>query len=300
MASAAEPPSSSPNTTHTERTSTDPRAPIKYTAAITSIRAATPSVRLIDFKVSPAGTSFRFKAGQWVDTYTPASEQAGGFTIVSTPARGLLHGEFQLAIQKADRNPPAAYFWSLPLSGEKVEPTPAAAPTEAGTPAGEVTVQVGGQFHFPPVNFRRLGQRVRKVTLIAGGVGINPLLSILGALRDSNVALDVELLYGVRSPAEALFLDEIRAIGRDLQATFRSTLFVSKPSDTAATADGTDAREKIIPRRMDESDLKATIEPEAEGNLYYICGPAQMTDWAQDTLLKLGVPKDFCQTERWW
>ena len=167
MASAADAPKGL-YTTHQERTNDIVRAKDLQTAKIIDIKQATKAVKLIRFALQPPG-QFKFKAGQWVDCFTPASEQAGGFTVVYKPAEGL-EGEFSLAVQEADRNPPAKWLWrpAAELVGKQT-----------------VDVRVGGQFTFPPVNFRRLSGKIQSIVIICGGIGVNPMISILGAIRDS-------------------------------------------------------------------------------------------------------------------
>lgn len=272
MATASADPS---HTTHEQRTATDPRAPEMQTALIRQITQATKDVRLIDFELQPPGP-FKFKAGQWLDCFTPASEQAGGFSIVSAPAQGL-EGTFRLAIQRADRNPPAAWLWRKKEELENNQ---------------TIDVRVGGQFCFPPVNFRRLQGKVSKVTLIAGGIGSNPMLSILGALRDANAPLDVTMLYGIKNAEDALYLDELSDLCNQIKLDL--SIFCSKSGETEGLPGTT------YQRRFKETDLDATIGEDMETNLYYICGPAKMTDFVQEHLLGRGIPKDLVQTERWW
>ncbi|CCG83705.1 protein of unknown function [Taphrina deformans PYCC 5710] len=276
-------PAGSSTASHGDRTAGAPRAKDLHRAVIRAITQATADVRLIDLAVSPAGRPFRFRAGQWVDTYTPGSEQAGGFSIVSSPAQGEHHGTFRLAVQRADRNPSAAWLWR---PREDLIGTP-------GSSVAAVDVRVGGQFTFPPVNVRKLAGRVTRVTLVAGGIGSNPLMSILGALRDAGAPLDVAMLYCFRTPADALYLDQLADLCRHIRLDL--SLFCSRGASDTDGLPGT-----VHHRRMNATDLDATLPPEPDTNLYYVCGPAQMTDFVQQHLLKQGVLKDLVQTERWW
>lgn len=202
---------------------------------------------------------------------------AGGFSIVSAPAEGLNDGTFKLAIQRADRNPPANWLWRKQDELENKQ---------------TVEVRIGGDFHLPPVNFRRLGGKVSRVTLIAGGIGSNPMLSILGALRDANAPLAVSMLYGIKNAEDALYLDELSTFCDQINLDL--AIFCSKSADTEGLPGTT------YHRRMQDKDLDETIADDMDTNLYYICGPSQMTDWAQEYLIGKGISKDFVQTERWW
>lgn len=327
MASAASDSSSSssskipPHTSHSERTASQRRAKDLYPTTIREITQPTPEVRFIDFQVSPPGTPFNFKAGQWVDTYTPASEQPGGFSIVSAPAQGKEEGTFRLAIQKADKNPAAAYLWRPiadllpgppppPPSTSQSRSMPPVTSNDVPSPSVDISVRVGGEFTFPPLNFRRLKGRVQQVTLIAGGIGANPLIAILGALRDSRAPLAVRMLYGIKSAERALYLDQLADLCQE------SSPSSSPPSPTTKLGAGgigldlaifcsESAETEGLPgvvfhRRFGEADLDDTLAEERDTNLYYICGPAEMTDFVQEYLLAKGVDKDLVQTERWW
>lgn len=331
---------------------------------------------------------FRFKAGQWVDLYVPpptldggaAGEAlpAGGFTLTSSPKTAFDRGEFELAVAKADRNPVAAWLWrdasryvvlDLPATDAASSRSSTRTTSNAGSideartphfngepvPRGKLfKVVVGGQFHFPPLNFRRLGGKVRSLALVAAGVGVNPMRSILKALNDLEPPSPapssattagsvrqrgglfpggVSLHYGVRNVKDALFLDDLTALFRARHAQgWRLHLYVSRDADgqlplpasapASESSDGTNPNGNVLVerRRLEEGDLatlaqtanaKAAADsgvgPSAGENvdgrserLFYICGPAKMTDWVQETLLKQGVDRDLVQTERWW
>ncbi|BFZ56781.1 hypothetical protein PYCC9005_003829 [Savitreella phatthalungensis] len=284
----------------------------------------------IDTTETDGRPRFKFRAGQWVDLWVPPPPvaagssgdggggeveglPAGGFTMTSSPKIGYEEGEFELAVQKAPRNPVADWLWreaSRYVQDVVTEGT--------ADPAKLFRARPGGQFHFPPVNFRRLGGSVSGVGLVAGGVGINPMRSILHALdalepvatqQDGHVATTqvassqglfpqgVHLLYGTKDVHEALYLDELRQLfARRQQHGWKLTVFESrKGSDNVV--------ENVVRgRRIDDDDLRKLINGDTAeaGKLYYVCGPAQMTDFVQESLLKLDVPRDRVQTERWW
>lgn len=131
--------------------------------------------------------TFSFLPGQWLDVYVPGIQQAGGFTITSTPsdahrlptpdATGTViqdskltaqHAEIgavatgsngrypyvELAVQNSPSNPPAAWLWR---------------PTKEIL-GREINVRVGGSFVWPPATIP-VG-KIEKVVFVAGGVGI--------------------------------------------------------------------------------------------------------------------------------
>ena len=148
----------------------------------------------------------QFLPGQWLDVFVPGVSKAGGFTITSAPSKARWatatsasasagaeaaaasedggkvdndddddssdsensYAYLELAVQRSPDNPPAAWLWQEEGYGDGggVEQL-------LGT---ELGVRVGGSFVWPPpgVNVRAL----RKVVFVAGGVGVNPLVSM--------------------------------------------------------------------------------------------------------------------------
>ena len=151
----------------------------------------------------------QFLPGQWLDVFVPGVSKAGGFTITSPPSKARWatpapapapapaptpasseaagagagagaasgggtkdHGGddehayayLELAVQKSPDSPAAIWLWRGDGGGGEA------------LLGGELGVRVGGGFVWPPagVNVRAL----RKVVFVAGGVGVNPLMSM--------------------------------------------------------------------------------------------------------------------------
>lgn len=117
-------------------------------------------------------------------------------------------------------------------------------------------------------------------------------MSILGALRDAKAPLRVTMLYGFKSAESALYLDDLDEFVKESKLDLR--LFSSRSAETGGLPGS------ISQRRMTEADLDKVIAEGKEDTLFYVCGPAKMTDWVQQYLLDQGVLKDLVQTERWW
>ena len=87
--------------------------------------------------------------------HIPGVEQVGGFSITTSPADVKRTNTVHLAVQKAPENPPAAWFWQEPLEKVRLK---------------ILRVRVGGSFYWPPTDVDP--STIRKVILVAGGVGI--------------------------------------------------------------------------------------------------------------------------------
>lgn len=81
--------------------------------------------------------------------------KTGGFTLTSTPREESGdEGHLELAIQKSENNPPAAWFWR-----------------DEGNVVGQrVIIRVGGGFVWPPPGVD--ADKIRRIVFVAGGVGI--------------------------------------------------------------------------------------------------------------------------------
>lgn len=102
--------------------------------------------------------------------HIPSIEQAGGFTITTSPQTTSQQHEpyLDLAIQVSPGNPPAAFLWrSAP---EILNST--------------VYIRVGGRLVYPPST---LGveecRKIQRAVFVAGGVGVNPIMSMLSAMH---------------------------------------------------------------------------------------------------------------------
>jgi ferredoxin-NADP reductase len=125
----------------------------------------------------------------------------------------------------------------------------------------------------------------RPLVLIAGGVGITPLMSMLRHALDSEPTRPVVLLYSVRTPEDIIFGDEIAWLNQR-HAQFRAVMAV-----TAGPA-----REGQFPGRINEDLIRATV-PDLAHSICQLCGPAQMIADVTALLVSLGVPRSQIHNE---
>jgi vanillate O-demethylase ferredoxin subunit len=123
--------------------------------------------------------------------------------------------------------------------------------------AGDVLQVQAPQNHFA------LSVRAPQHLLVAGGIGITPLLGMAQALADRGA--DLRLLYAVRSADELVYADSLRALlGGRLQ--------------TFVSAQG---------QRLDLAAEVARLQPDAQ---LLLCGPAGLTRAAQAAWHAAGRP----------
>ena len=249
-------------------------------------------------------TGFQFLPGQWLDVYVPGIPKAGGFTITSPPRLLSTRTPYlELAIQKSPSNPPAAWLWQ----------------PESSILESELQVRVGGSFFWPSKLARSAERRIRRAVFVAGGVGINPLISMVSTLEhvkkeSGELGFSVKFLYTTRdpgssrSPTEILFLERLQSIFRTLGTEGELHLFLT-PSKNTAEGPSTDAvgfNDKSLSvqrRRITQKDLIDTLGPveERPETVCYICGVPEMTDeFVEKARRAEGIGEENVLFEKWW
>jgi len=138
----------------------------------------------------------------------------------------------------------------------------------------------------PAGRFTFLGTEADSIVLIAGGVGITPLMSILRALTDRSWTGGIWLVYCVRNEREIIFARELEAL-RTRFKNLRVGITLSQPEDTGWTGH----RGRIT------AELLTQTIPDPSRRLFYICGPSAMMDSVTGLLRGLGVPESRIKTE---
>jgi len=125
----------------------------------------------------------------------------------------------------------------------------------------------------------------RPLVLIAGGVGITPLISMARHALMAEPGRPVTLLYSARDAAGLAFHHEIAHAARR-HSSFRPFYALTGGTDRAG----------IYPRRIDEALLRATV-PDLAHSIVMMCGPQSMIDAMRALLPRLGVPSDCIRFE---
>jgi ferredoxin-NADP reductase len=128
----------------------------------------------------------------------------------------------------------------------------------------------GGGFVYPEGN--------RPVVLVAGGIGITPLLCMLRHGLTTEPSRPMVLLLSVKTAANVPFLDELRVLERR-HPLFRCAIALSRGSSDPAFYSG----------RIDKA-LIETVAGNVSGSVYMLCGPLAMIDGTKELLESMGVP----------
>ncbi|KAL7907973.1 hypothetical protein GGI35DRAFT_455288 [Trichoderma velutinum] len=273
---------------HLERTAGEPRDVGLHEVRLSRIDQVNERVRL--FRLNLVAGPIKFLPGQWLDTYIPGVTKAGGFTITSAPSAALTNTSpyLELAVQESPENEPAAWLWR---------------------PAGEILgetlrVRVGGKFVFPPAE-----GAPNKVVFVAGGVGVNPLISMLSYMAEGNGhgVGDVRFIYASKLPrsgklSDIVFLDRITTLFGEGTVKGEVKLYVTAAGNAVCqgTTSINGAQVEVQPRRLTMADVEAAIgDRQDKGTVVYVCGPPTMTDELVEKLAAIVDPQRVL-TERWW
>jgi ferredoxin-NADP reductase len=131
-----------------------------------------------------------------------------------------------------------------------------------------------GEFLFPSN---------RHLTLIGGGVGITPYLSLLKQMLEEKSEQAITLYYGVRSAEHCLFGDLFDRCAAELP-NFRKTVYCE---------DGSVPGEKGI------LNIDAIHAAAPDGSLFYLSGPLGMISAFKNRLLGLGVEAESVRMDDW-
>ncbi len=202
------------------------------------------------------GIPFSYLPGQFLTITMPIEEGEKpirrSYTISSSPTQGYY---CEVTVKREDQGAGSRYLHDVVKEGDTLE---VQAPS--------------GKFIFT-------GKEANSVVLIAGGVGITPMMSITRALTDMEWPGDIYFLVACRDPEHFIFTDELKRlqerhpnlhvfvamsrVGKDIKGTHRGRL---------------------------SKELLAEWVPDINSKWIHICGAPQMMDSTKAMLTELGVP----------
>ena len=187
---------------------------------------------------------------------------------------------------------------SLPIDGKRVGRSYTIASSPTRTAYVEISVKRDGLFskHLhanihegdtvkigaPAGKFFFAGHEAERVILVAGGVGITPMMSVIRSLTDRCWRGEMYLLFAVRTRADVIFAAELAA----LQARFANLhVTITLTGDASGSPGWTGARGRI------SKELIQTVIPDlgAPGPVM-MCGPEKMMQATRALFVELGVP----------
>lgn len=213
---------------------------------------------------SPQAPPFRFEAGQfaWLNVgHSPYSVCENPFSIASSP----------------DELPTVRF-----LIKELGDFTGSLQTLEPGTPC---------YLDGPHGHLSLKARNGEGIGLIAGGVGIAPLLSLLGDLDHRRDPRPVRLVYGNRKPAQ--MFDRASLDQKTETLDFKPFYVLSEPPPDWGK------RENELTGLITPECLKRAFPfPVASQWIFFVCGPPAMMEAAEAALIDLGVPAGQIISER--
>jgi len=236
-----------------------------------------------------------FMPGQWVDFHIPGVSVVGGFSICSTPQQLQHDGYVELCVKKSN-HPPAKWLHESAAAGN------------------EIQLQIGGDFAYDHEQLKNV-----PVVLMAGGVGITPLISMVRTRlsmqeseqrhNSSSIPHSTTLIYSAKTAEDLLYREELQALAQS-HPSFALYLSATKGSGGMHAPDGSWKPNEInagrVPLQLLRDALSATSTSDALSSSssssvphLFLCGPPVMVD----ELLPLAqqcVPNENVHKESWW
>lgn len=167
---------------------------------------------------------------------------------------------------------------SCPADGPRLEFTI----KEAGDFTGAIGALAPGAPAYidgPHGNVTLSGRPADGLVLIAGGVGIAPIMSILRQMRAEGDRRPVRLIYGNRVAEQILYRSELNEMAHLLRLDVNLVLSEPPPSWEGPVG------------LIDQTLLAKLLDVAVTADwLHIVCGPATMIEGVEDALGRLGVP----------
>jgi ring-1,2-phenylacetyl-CoA epoxidase subunit PaaE len=145
--------------------------------------------------------------------------------------------------------------------------------------AGDVVevVTPTGHFNTPLDPTRR-----RQYAMVAAGSGIAPILSIIATVLEAEPRSSVTLVYGNRTVADIMFLEELEDLKNLHPARFALYYVLSREEQEVALFHG----------RLDQEKFAAFLDqllPPGDVDEWFLCGPRDMIESGRALLIARGV-----------
>lgn len=149
-------------------------------------------------------------------------------------------------------------------------------------------LQEGDTFDIkgPFGTFGEVSAETQKLVMIAGGVGISPIHSMLQHWHEHGQQVPAQLFYGFRSGRDYLFREELEGYARQGKLRIFTAVSEADPEWTGAKG----YIHELLEGRV--------FAPEATTEAY-ICGPPPMVKAAREQLYELGFERKMVHVEAW-
>jgi ferredoxin-NADP reductase/DMSO/TMAO reductase YedYZ heme-binding membrane subunit len=214
---------------------------------LSKIRRETHDVKTFRFTLPDGGPlPFEHVAGQYLNIALMIDGRRvnRSYTIASSP----VHRDYvEISVKRDPKGVASQFLHDQVTEGMRFK---------IGAPAGK--------FYFA-------GSEAKRVILVAGGVGITPMMSVIRTLTHRKWTGDMHLLFSVRKPEDVIFqaeLDALRAAHPNLRCEYVVT----------------------SERGHITKDIITSCVPDLAGSRVMLCGPDAMMTAMRGHFVELGVP----------
>lgn len=228
-------------------------------------RIVTETPNIKTFRLRPVADDgrmpFSFEPGQFLNTTfgIGGARMVRSYSISSSP---MQREYVELTVRREPRGAVSRHVVDLLKVGDHVE---------VRGPVGKFTFN---------------GSEADSIVLIAGGVGITPMMSITRYLTEQAWAGDIFLIYACRAPADFIFASEL-AVLQQVNPKLHMTVTMSRPEGTAWQG----SRGRLT------KDLLTESVPNLAARRIHLCGPPLMMEATKALLTALGVAPEQLKTE---
>lgn len=137
--------------------------------------------------------------------------------------------------------------------------------------------------------FEANAAKTRTIAAFAAGSGITPVLSIAKTLLEEEPFSNFILVYGNRTLADAMFVEELLQLKKEYDNRFHAHFIYSQSQETDA-----------LFGRIEKSTVNLIVKNKYKGvtiENFYLCGPEQMIDTVKEVLLENGIKEKAIKFE---
>lgn len=232
-----------------------------FTAEILSIQKHTDRLRSFEISI-PKEINWDFLPGQYVDlALTDQPNKFSGFSLTSTPDQ---KSKFSITVQKTLEINASHKIFDL-KTGDKVN---------IRGPAGTFILDVASE---------------HEIVLIAGGIGVTPLISMFRTANANPLIKQAILFHSAKKSSELIFHDELKKI-----ANFKPKLVYYE----AVTQDQNWSGKRT---RFTVQEIVKTIDSKRINEFhFFICGPGSMNVDFKNGLLSKGINPNNIHIESYY
>jgi ring-1,2-phenylacetyl-CoA epoxidase subunit PaaE len=224
---------------------------------ISNIEQNTSNSVILSFEVpSDEKEKFSFKSGQYLTLEAMVNDQKvrRSYSICSMPNEALQVGIKQI---------PGGVFSSFANNMLQIKDS-----ILVGSPQGRFLYDPNGASE--------------KIVAFAAGSGITPIMSMIKTVLSSHPENEFSLVYGNKTPEDAMFLNELKELEKIYESRFKVTWVFSQSNE-----------ENSLFGRIDAPVVKSFLNNHDKPvDHFYLCGPEQMINTVSDMLIEKAVLKE--------